>query len=80
MSDTIKAALILSVALIAAAILSGGFYQVTAVDDKDVGILGYRLNRFTGSVGKIEDGAVIELREFPLRQLKPTASPSPSTP
>jgi hypothetical protein len=77
MSDTIKATVILGVALIIAAILIGGFYQVTAVDDKDVGILGYRLNRFTGSFGLIENGAVIELREFPPYPLKPTASPSP---
>jgi hypothetical protein len=79
MSDTLKASVILGGAIIIAAILVGGFYQVTAVDDKDVGILGYRVNRFTGSVGLIENAGVIKLHEFPPFPLKPrpTSSPSP---
>jgi len=78
MSDTVKASLILGVALIIAAILIGGFYQVTAVDDSTLGPSGYRLNRFTGSVGLIRNGGGIsEIPEFPRYQLKPTASPSP---
>ena len=77
MSDTVKAAAILGVALIIAAILMGGFYQIAAVDDKDVGLFGYRLNRFTSSVAYIAGGrGLIEIREIPRKE--PTATPSPS--
>jgi len=41
MSDTIKAAVILASAVIVAAVLNGGIYQIDS---------GYRLNRFTGDV------------------------------
>lgn len=41
MSDTTKAAVILALALIAAAILNGGIYEINS---------GYRVNRFTGDV------------------------------
>jgi len=78
LSDTVKASVILGVAIIIGAILIGGFYQVTAVDDSDLGPSGYRLNRFTGSVSLIRNGGGIsEIPEFPRHQFKPTASPSP---
>jgi hypothetical protein len=77
LSDTAKASVILGVALIIAAILIGGFYQVTAVGDSTIGPSGYRLNRFTGSVGLIRNGGVWEIPEVPHHQLKPEASPSP---
>jgi hypothetical protein len=78
MSDTVKSAVVAGLALVVAAILMGGFYQVVAVDDKDVGLLDYRLSRFTGSVALISGGkGFIDVRELPRKE--PIATPSPSS-
>lgn len=79
MSDTLKAALILSASLIVSAVLVGGFYQISAVPDKDMGLQGYRLNRFTGDVQVIRDGAFrFHVRTLAEVTQKRTASPTAS--
>jgi hypothetical protein len=73
MSRTVKAALILTVALIVAAILNGGIYQI-AVTGSGVEAIAYRLNRFTGEIT-----AVVQFRYITIRPAIPWgASPSPN--
>jgi len=61
MSSTVKAALILAAALIVAAILNGGVYEISAQRVGDAP-MAYRLNRFTGEVKAIAAFRYVTIR------------------
>jgi hypothetical protein len=74
MSEKTKIALILGTALIVAALLVGGFYQIIPVGTDPV--RAYRLNRFTGAVGLVFNNHVVAVT--PTRPPQPTANPTPT--
>jgi hypothetical protein len=78
MSRLVKAALILALGLIVAAIFNGGIYQIVAVPNEDMAIA-YRLNRFTGEVTEGFHWRYISIRPaLPWGTPSPSVSPTPS--
>lgn len=91
MSDTIKAASILASALILAALLNGGIYQIVVAgagsggsggsqdatgETGDTEFRAYRLNRLTGSIMVL--APPVNWRLFPAQIIRATPAATPS--
>lgn len=93
MRDNLKVALILGAALILAAILNGGIYQIVIAGAGSGGsggshdvsgetgtteIVAYRMNRFTGEVALIRNYTLVNVREYHINWPKSSVLPTPS--
>ena len=75
MSDKTKVALILAGALLFAAFLNGGIYQIVAQRFSDDMAIAYRLNRFTGEVTAVIGWHYVPIKALPSPTATPTSSP-----
>jgi hypothetical protein len=93
LSDMVKSALILGIALLVAAFLNGGIYQIVVAgagsggsgsSQDQIGEAGstdfraFRVNRFTGAVSRIDDNFMFNIRSVEVDWNKKTPAATPS--